>query len=87
MKKLICLIPLYSSSLFAKDIKGSIKSLESGLKTDVALPIAIICFVIVGLYFMAGRKDAAERFSSAIVGLALILLSTAIVSFFQGKVG
>lgn len=87
MKKIIYLLLAMSNSAMAKDIKGSMKALEGGLKTDIGIPLATIGLIIVSFYFILGRKDASERFSGAIIGVGILLASGAIVAFMQTKVG
>lgn len=79
-------LSLYSNVLYSKEVKSSMKSLESSLKTDVAVPLAGVGLVVAAIFFFMGRQDASQRFSQVIVGLVILACAGGIVAFAM-KVG
>jgi type IV secretory pathway VirB2 component (pilin) len=56
--------------------------LNKHIKTEVALPVAIISITIVGLYFIIGKQDASEKLSNIAIGLTVIACGAAFASWF-----
>lgn len=62
--------------------KRLFENLNKNIKTEVALPVAIISITIVGLYFIIGKQDASEKLSNIAIGLTVIACGAAFASWF-----
>jgi type IV secretory pathway VirB2 component (pilin) len=59
-----------------------LNGITKSIKVEIAAPLAIVCIVIVGLYFMLGKGDAMDKLGNVLMGLFFISCSAYIGNMF-----
>lgn len=74
---------LITSSLFAKDLVGSVNKLAVDA-TNLGYAVAGFGIVLAAFYLMTGRADGKEKLTMAISGSIVIALAQSIINFVRG---
>ena len=89
MKKLMSLYLLACSKAFCittnvRDQQPTtlFNGLNKHIKSEIALPVALISITLVGIYFIVGKADAVEKLSNIAIGLAVIACGGAFAMWF-----
>lgn len=68
---------------FARSIKATADRLGSEVK-NIGLSVGILGIVLAGIMLALGKQDAGAKFTSAILGILVIVVSSGLVSLIKG---
>jgi hypothetical protein len=81
--KLLTFLTLFTSSLYARDLVGSVNSLASNA-TQLALAVGTLGIVVTGGMMLFGNHAAKEKLGNALAGSVIIVLASGFIDWIRG---
>lgn len=85
MKKLILVFSLISANSYAASLKSTADKLAQETNR-IGLGLALFGIALAGIYFILGKQDASMKMTQALLGVFVLVLSPAIITFVKGLV-